>query len=389
MNDWWRWTGEFLGPPAEDGCDLTSISPDARRVWRAARAPVFVAVVVVLGAIVLMLSRPGGTHGDLEPGSAEPGGSQALARLLAAQGVHVVTVRTSDDAKSALSPRATLLVTDPNLLQPDRLAALRIRAGSTVLVGAQQEALDVLLPNVAAASAPDVTVRSPGCTVAPAVAAGNAMIGGIGYQAHQGARTCYDGTLLQLGETTLLGSGAPMTNERLATEGDAALSMRLLGRNGTLVWYLPSPGDATAGAERRSFFDLVPRPWLFGAIEVAVAAVLFALSRARRLGPVVAEPLPVVVRAAETVEGRARLYRRSGSPAHAADILRQAAIDRLRPSLGVGAGAEPAAIVESVASRCGRGTADVAALLYGPAPRDDASLVRLADELDRLEREVR
>lgn len=368
---------------------MTSTSPDAGRVWRAARTPVFIAVVVLLAAIVLMLTRPGGTHGNLEPGSADPGGSQALARLLATQGVHVVTVRTFDDAGSALSPGSTLLVTDPGLLQPTRLAALRSRAGSTVLVGARQETLDLILPGVSAATAPDVRVRFPGCTVAPAVAAGSAVTGGIGYIAHQGVRSCYDGTLLQIGDTTLVGSGAPMTNERLATEGDAALSMRLLGRNGTLVWYLPSPADATAGAGPRSFFDLVPRPWLFGAVEVAAAAVLFALSRARRLGPVVAEPLPVVVRAAETVEGRARLYRRSGSPGHAADILRQAAIDRLRPALGLGAGAEPAAVVESVASRCGRATTDIGALLYGPAPRDDASLVRLADELDRLEREVR
>ena len=143
------------------------------------------------------------------------------------------------------------------------------------------------------------------------------------------------------------------------------------------------------GTGERSFIDLVPRGWLFGAVEIGVAAVFFALWRARRLGPVVAEPLPVVVRAAETVEGRARLYRRSGSAGHAAAILRQATIDRLRPVLGLGAGAEPAAVAASIAARSGWSTAEVGALLYGPAPGDDASLVRLADELDRLTREVR
>ncbi|HKS44216.1 MAG TPA: DUF4350 domain-containing protein [Amycolatopsis sp.] len=368
---------------------MTTVSPDAKRIWRAARVPVFIAVVVLLAAILLTLTRGGGPRGDLDPGSAEPGGSLALTRLLTQQGVRVVPARTFDQASSALSQDATLLVTDPDLVQPARLAELRGRVDTAVLVGARQDVLDLLLPGVVARDEAEVTVRSPGCTVAAAVAAGNAMLGGTGYWAHQTARTCYDGSLLQLGPTTLLGTGVPLTNERLATEGDAALAMRLLGHQSTLVWYVPSPGDPAAGPGNRSSLDLIPRGWLFGAIEVGVAAVLFALWRARRLGPVVPEPLPVVVRAAETVEGRARLYRRSRSTGYAADVLRQAAIDRLRPVLGFGAGAEPAAVVESVSARTGRAGAEAGALLYGPAPGDDASLVRLADELDRLEREVR
>ncbi|HET6499875.1 MAG TPA: DUF4350 domain-containing protein [Amycolatopsis sp.] len=378
--------------PAQDVSDPSEghpTSPDARRVWRAARTPLFIAVVVLVGAIVLLLARGGGTHGDLDPGSADPGGSQALARLLAQQGVHVVAARTFDEAEAALSPDATLLVTDPSLVQPSRLAELRADAGQAVLVGAQQDSLDAVAPGVFTTGETGVGARWPGCTVAAAVAAGNADLGGLTYQAHQEARTCYGGALLQFGSTTLLGSGAPMTNDQLATEGDAALTMWLLGKNTTLVWYVPSPGDTTAGMGQQSFLDLVPPGWLFGAIQVAIAAVLFALWRARRLGPVVTEPLPVVVRAAETVEGRARLYRRSGSPGHAADVLRQAAIDQLRPVLGLGAAAEPSAVVESVAARTGRSAVAVGALLYGPAPGDDAALVRLADELDRLMREVR
>lgn len=367
----------------------TPTSPDAKRAWRAARAPIFIAVVILLGAILVLLTRGGTTYGDLDPGSAEPGGSRALADLLTRQGVQVVGARTFADAKAELSPDATLLVTGPALVEPGHLAELRSHAGEAVLVGPRQQTLDMVLPGVFTTPDSEVGVRPPDCTVAAAVAAGDAMLGGVGYQAHQPGRVCYGGSLLQIGRTTLLGSGVPLTNEWLATEGNAALSMRLLGRSAKLVWYRPSSGDQTAGVAQRSFLDLVPRGWLYGAAELGVAAVLFALWRARRLGPVVAEPLPVVVRAAETVEGRARLYRRSRSSAHAADILRQATVDRLRPALGLGAGAEPAAVVSSIAARSGRPPAEVVALLYGPAPRDDASLVRLADELDRLTREVR
>jgi cyanate lyase len=46
-------------------------------------------------------------------------------------------------------------------------------------------------------------------------------------------------------------------------------------------------------------------------------------------------------------------------------------------------------VVDAVAVRTGRSPVEVAALMYGAAPGDDASLVRLADQLDILEREIR
>ncbi|HVW40866.1 MAG TPA: DUF4350 domain-containing protein [Amycolatopsis sp.] len=367
---------------------MTTVSPDARRVWRAARAPVVTALLIVLAAVVLLLTQSAGQHGELDPDSADQNGSRALATLLRDQGVRIVTARTVDEARQALIANrdATLLVTDPGLVRPTLLGELRGRVGEAVLVAPPQDTLDIVLPGVFVTGQRDPGVRSPDCTVAAAVAAGNAVLGGGEYVAHERGRTCYGGALLQMGTTTLLGSGDPLTNARLGQEGDAALALRLLGRTTTLVWYLPSPADPGSGVPQRGLLDLLPRPWLFGAIQVGVAAVLLALWRMRRLGPVVSEPLPVVVRAAETTEGRARLYRRSGSRAHAAQTLREATIARLLPVLGLGAHAELAAVVSAIMARCGW---DAGPLLYGPAPEDDASLVRLASELDRLTREVR
>jgi len=124
-------------------------------------------------------------------------------------------------------------------------------------------------------------------------------------------------------------------------------------------------------------------------LQLAFAVLALALSQGRRFGPVVTEHLPVVVRAAETTEGRARLYRRAGARGRAAQNLRAASAARIVPLVGHQRGADRDAVTSAVASRTGRTASEVDAVLYGAAPVDDAALVRLADELDTLERMVR
>ncbi|RIQ16468.1 hypothetical protein DY240_22820, partial [Jiangella rhizosphaerae] len=77
---------------------------------------------------------------------------------------------------------------------------------------------------------------------------------------------------------------------------------------------------------------------------------------------------------------------------HAATLLRRAAIRRLAATAhlpgGIAAEAGPDAVdalVTTLATRTGRPAAEIAALLAGPPPADDAALVRLADDLDTLE----
>ncbi|NUT39882.1 MAG: DUF4350 domain-containing protein, partial [Thermoactinospora sp.] len=108
----------------------------------------------------------------------------------------------------------------------------------------------------------------------------------------------------------------------------------------------------------------------------------------RRLGPVVAEKLPVIVRAAETVEGRGRLYRARRARQRAAESLRAGTIDRLTPRLGLASGAGTHELVAALAGRVREDPQMVGAALYGPPPTDDAGLVALAGYLDSIERQV-
>ncbi|MET8852536.1 DUF4350 domain-containing protein [Amycolatopsis sp. NPDC004625] len=374
----------------------TSVSPDLRRIWRGARVPLALLALIFVAGALLLLARGEQTHGALEPGSYEPGGAHALAKLLEDQGVDVRTARTLAEASAAIGKDATLLVTQPELVPAKRFDALRTGAADVVLVTPGPRTLHDSLPLVHAAGQSGVGTLRPQCTVAAAVAAGDVTLGGTGYAA-PGARSCYPGedgggTLLQLadsgGTTTLLGSPAPLTNARLAEEGNAALSLHLLGAHPKLVWYLPSASDPALDDSRRSFFDLIPDGWYYGAAQVGVAVALLAWWRARRLGPVVTEPLPIVVRAAETAEGRARLYRRAKAAGHAGETLREAARTRLRTTLGLPRDADAQALVTAVSTRTGRPANDIGPVLYGPPVPDDPALVRLAGELDRVEREA-
>jgi hypothetical protein len=191
---------------------------------------------------------------------------------------------------------------------------------------------------------------------------------------------------------TVLGTGNALTNGSLARLGNAALALNLLGTHARIVWLVPGPGLAAAGPPgggQQSLLSLIPLPAYLVTAQLGIAALLAALWRMRRLGPLVPEPLPVVVRASETVEGHAALYRARRARGRAAAALRTAMLARTLPALGLPPGARDADVVAAFSGRSGSGPALIEAMLFGPPPGDDAALVALADGLNALEKEVR
>ncbi|MFJ2895582.1 DUF4350 domain-containing protein [Streptomyces sp. NPDC087218] len=390
----------------------TSASLTPRQVWVRVRGLLLALLLLVVAAIVLASVRSGDQHGRLDPRSADRYGSRAVAELLKDRGVSVQVATTLREATARLGPDTTLLVTSPDLLAPeqqDRLrAAAEGSAGRTVLLAAGPSSVSTLVPGVGAESAGSVTPRDPECSLPAARAAGDAETGGFRYIAGGSAATtsCFPSnglpTLLLVergaGDTVLLGSPDLLRNDRLANRGNASLALQLLGSRPHLVWYLPSLADTSAvgdggdgAGDGSSFTDLIPRGWLWGTLQLALAAVLAAVWRARRLGPLVAERLPVAIRASESTEGRARLYRRANARDRAADSLRAASRTRIAPLIGVPSrdAHSPSVLVPVLSTRLGTTEDSIQALLFGPVPADDAALVRLADQLDTLEREVR
>jgi len=399
--------------PAGDGGGMPRAAVSRARRRRRLGA-YFVAVALGLTLIALLAltaQRPGE---PLDPESTRPSGARALVEVLRQQGVEVEVVRSVADLE-ALRPDAdtTVVMSNPANLGPGATARLRAAtttAGRLVLLGVDNDHLEELGLPVQAFDglAVDLVAR---CSSSIARDSDVVSLSETRYLVGDGAggvRTCfalpepesltgepapggvYGSALVELGATAttpdvvLVGFGSSWSNESITENSNAGTAVRALGSTPRLVWYHPDTQDlALAGGEARQ--DVWPA-WTGSALAIlSVAIVALALVRGRRLGRLVSEPLPVVVRAIETTESRGRLYRRAGDPGRAAAVLRAATAERLGRRLAVAPGAGPADLVPAVAVATGRPTDEVAGILFGPTPPDDAALIHLAQQLTDLE----
>ncbi|THJ74900.1 DUF4350 domain-containing protein [Candidatus Frankia alpina] len=363
-----------------------------------------VLVVAVVGALLLgflvvtaLVTRPAGRPA-LDLASAESDGTRALAQILRARGV-VVSPADAAPAGSA-GQQDTLVVVRPGRLAHDALTDLlgRVWRGSDVVLVAPDDAvLDALDVGVVIANRQPAGGESdPRCAMPEAATAGSAAIGGSraftrtsdGDLGDMKLTLCYGdppgaaelavlnpgraAAAPAAGRLVLLGSADFLTNRELDRSGNAALTLGLLTRHPTLSWITPA-ADADGGVGTRSVAELLPAGFRWACLQAGVVLVLLALWRGRRLGPPLPEPLPVIVRAAETVEGHGRLYATAHARDRAADALRAGTRVRLAEHTGLPAfarpggapGPDPVALVASISERTGRSPSEIGSLLYG------------------------
>ncbi|MEU9886826.1 DUF4350 domain-containing protein [Sphaerisporangium sp. NPDC051011] len=392
-------TSTMSAPRASDTSAPVSVT--ARGLWRGGRGFVALGLLVVLVAVATALVTGTSTEGRrLDPADTTLEGSKALARLLADRGVRVERVTTVDEVERLDGPDSQLLVYDTWSLAQDDLERLAGTQADRLIIGVNS-GLPLLAPGITPRSAASLRSREPGCALPAAARAGSAYIGGVTFDVPgRGALGCYAGPegpslvrtfgpLTGPSTVTVAGDGSFMTNQRLGEDGNAALALNLAGAKPVLIWLVPGDTPAAVGTGDATPADLIPAGVIWGVVQLVIALLVVALWRGRRLGPVVVEKLPVVVRAAETAEGRGRLYRARRARDRASAALRAASASRLTPRLGLPADATPAEIVAAAALKSGRDAVWVRSVMYGPIPADDAALVALAGHLDTLERQVR
>jgi hypothetical protein len=369
---------------------LSTVVKDRRIRWVVG---VVLVVSLVVLAVLVVVGRAGRQQVD-DPRSSTPGGAGALGALLAAEGVELTTTNQVDDAVAAAGPTRTLVVANADELEA-AVAHRLVTAGwgRVILLRPYTDALTAfgvhasrrspvsgsLAPNCpveAARRAGSVTVAAQRASYVPTGPSEFACYPTAGGHLYLGANTA-DGVLVEL-------VGGGIANSDLAADGNAAFGLNVLGTHAEITWLMARAESASDSTRPPS---LLPPWWQIAVVQCAVAFVVVAIWRGRRLGPILSEPLPVRVRAAETVEGHGRLYSRLTARDRAAEALRAGAITRL--SRAFGHAEDPAALSDALARRTGRDPAEVRRLLFEAVPGSDDDLVNLARYLDRLEQEAR
>lgn len=393
------------GPAGRTAADRRGTQRSGRvKKWLRKHRGLTVAGAVLLVALGITIANVLAAPKDgraLSAGNPGPTGAQAAARILSAHGVRVEPVNDFASAMAALSsrPGATLFLYDNgSYLDGGQLQQLTARTGHTVVVAPSFTTLEGLDSGLQQAGVvPDGgEVLQPGCSDADAGAAG--PIRAPSAYLYSGGVTCYppgtDGTgtigvvaRSAAGNLTVIGSEQLMSNKELAREGNAALAIRTLGKSDTVVWYLPGVADFNNDASPPALNELAPAwtaylgPWL---ILVAALAMVW---RGRRMGPLVFEPLPVVVKAGETAYGRARLYQDARAVELARNNLRAGALVRLARHLRLGPDASADDVGRRAAAYVGWPESSVLDLL-AEMPAGEARLVQWAQELHKLEQEA-
>lgn len=389
---------------AEVAAEDTEIrTPKRTRLGRIAYFGLAILAVLTIALLSILNSSNDLAYDPDNPG---PAGWQAMAQVLADEGVTVEVSRGLDDLPDDLA-ESTVLVVGTNNLSPEsgeQLLGQSAEADKVVVMAPAVNVGEVLdLPlRVEAGS---TTVREPDCS-SPLFREGDTM-SGVGSTIVLTTRiseaiTCLPpsagfeaggtqgGALVTLPETadhpeiTVGGFADSFTNAAIAADANAAVALRLLGQSDTLVWLIPSPADLAVG-NPQSLYDVLPRWFLPTAGLLGAVALAFMVIRGRRLGPLVTEPLPVTIRAMESVEARARLYERGNAHAHAYRSLQQSAQARWARRLGLGPQTPPEAIAAEVARYTNTPQSQVATLLLHHPASDDESFVRAARDLHALE----
>jgi len=370
----------------------STADPRPRRGRTVAGWSIVVALVLLVSFAALRVAATGpAAQGALDPEGAGEGGTLALAEILREQGVDVSVYRSRAEARAAIDQDATLVMTNPYTLTDEALETLMEPAERVVFLSAGTHLLNTLKIGENATGA--LSEVTPGCDLPEFAEVGSIRADRL-FSPADGVQACFrndEGAAVLVDARSrprqaVVEGTRLFDNEGLAEDGNAALALALLAQTDRVVWYVPNFADSDIEGETVDTLGSLTPPWVTPAILLLIAAgIAAAIWRGQRFGPLVAETLPVTVRASETMHGRARLTAKAADAQHAGEALRDGARRRLARRLGlaVHAGADDVADAAADRLRVPRGT--LQEQLSGPLPHDDAALIELARRLEALE----
>ncbi len=364
-------------------------------------------LAVLIGAITLV--KPTEDFDPLSTKNFQPEGARALAEVAASQGLTLRQIDALKDARIVEPANTTVVIAGGNYIYGSQVESILDYPGDVVVLDPSYEMLEQVAPTL------NSTVVYPysadaGCADPDAVAAGEVSSQGNVFAGAlpAGAVGCFSPdvdqhtmVVIPNGDytLTLLADPTVVTNEFIADAGNAALALRLIGRHETTVWYLSvgydtssltwldSSGGGTVPNPSPSL-DFFPPGTGNAVFALFISLIAVALWRGRRFGPLVTEPLPVVIRSSEATAGRARLYKVARAHGRASAALRAAAALRMGTRLGIARGPDKEHLVNAIARATGRTTSEIYSLLYGPPPSSESAMMELIAHIDTIENEV-
>ena len=372
-----------------------------KSLWSRNRALILIGTVlagVLIGLTVANRDQGHATAG-LHPENPDPGGAQAVAKVLADHGVDVTVAHNEAQLLGARSDLdTTIMVTSTEnlgLSNARRVLDLARLSGRLVIASPPPGVLDLIQPGLEIGTAPIGGKVHAACADRLVSRLTVDVPLSPGYRSSTLPHGCFPGTtessayslvlrVETMPDVYVVGGSALFSNREIQRADNAAVALRLLGGTHRLIWYVADAADI-AGGEGVSVSSLLPR-WLQPAMSlVGVAVLALVWWRGRRLGPVAVEPLPVVVRAREAIEARGQLYRKGRDRAHTIGVLRAGTVERLFDQLDLPRDTRPEQFVAEVAAATGRSQAEIGSLLFDPTVPDDRTLVELANALTDLE----
>lgn len=361
------------------------------RRWRPVALAMGLLLVVTLAT---MWMEPRTSSRPLAIDNPRADGTMALAELLRHEGITVSQAASTRETISSARPGMTVAVVSPSDLSPTQRQELAGSGADVVVIGSTYEDLSgltqVQTSGISTTTALEADCRDPDAQAAQSIASSK---GSLGLEQAPQAQGCFpvDDTRFSYVTEALPGGGTLrifsdpriLTNSQLTKEGHAALGIRALGHHESLIWL-----DAAHAKDMTptAWYAPTTPPWLAVLlVHLSLAVLVLAVVRGRRLGALIPERLPAVVRSTETTVARGRLYRSAADRERAASALRRGSAVRLSHTLGLGAGAGREALLEALTRATGMHRPVLDALLYGPVPANDQSLADLAVNLDNLE----
>lgn len=353
----------------------------------------WLALVLGLVAVAVLAGPPSSDGLPLDPRSPGPSGTLALVESLRGLGADVGVQSVAPGPGDT-----TALILADNLDVAGRQAlGTWVEAGGTLVLA------DPTSPLAAAEAAGAASFGSlepelvRGCGLGALGSVDHVNVpGAILFKVPAGATACFPGpdrgwlvvVARGRGHVVMLGGPGAFTNAALGKADNALLAVSLLSPTAAgrvVILQPPAPGEG-----RKGLGALVAPQVKLALAQLVAAFVVVTLARGRRLGQPEIERQPVELAGSELAEAVGQLLARSRGRgrARAAEVLRAELRRTVSERVGLPPDTAAGVVAEVVAGRTAMSAAEVEQALVGPAPNNEESLVRLAQAIEGIRREV-